>query len=64
VIKSGRMRWARIVARMGERRGACRIVVGRPERKRPLVRPRHTCEDNIKINSVSGVEGVDWIDLV
>jgi hypothetical protein len=40
VIKSRRMRWAEHVARMGEGRGAYRILVGRPEGKRPLGRPR------------------------
>jgi hypothetical protein len=38
VIKSRRMKWARHVARMGERRGAYRILVGRPEGRRPLGR--------------------------
>jgi hypothetical protein len=41
VIKSRRMRWVGHVARMGERRNAYRILVGRPERKRPLEKPRH-----------------------
>jgi hypothetical protein len=41
VIKSRRMRWAGHVARMGEGRGAYRILVGRRERRRPLGRPRH-----------------------
>jgi hypothetical protein len=48
VIKSRRMRWAGHVARMGEERGAYRILVGRPEGRRPLRRPRHRWEDNIK----------------
>jgi hypothetical protein len=56
VIKSRRMRWARHVARMGEERGAYRILVGRPERRRPLGRPRHRWEDNIKME----LEGVGW----
>jgi len=51
------MRWAMYVARMGDRRGAYRVLVGTPEGKGPLGRPRRRCEDNIKI----GV--VDWIDL-
>jgi hypothetical protein len=38
------------VARMGERRGACRVLVGKPEGKRPLVRPRRRWEDNIKMD--------------
>jgi len=40
VIKSRRMRWAGHVGRMGESRGVCRILVGKPEGKRPLERPR------------------------
>jgi hypothetical protein len=48
VIKSRRMRWAGHVARMGEGRGVYRILVGRPERKRPLGRPRRRWESNIK----------------
>jgi hypothetical protein len=49
VIKSRRMRWAGHVARMREGRGVYRILVGRPERKRPLGRPRRRWEDNIKM---------------
>jgi len=41
VIKSRRMRWAGHVARMGDRRGAHRVLIGKPEGKRPLGRPRH-----------------------
>jgi hypothetical protein len=48
VIKSRRMRWAGYVARMGEERGAYRILVGRPEGRRPLGRPRRRCEDHMK----------------
>jgi hypothetical protein len=48
VIKARRMRWAGHVARMGKGRGAYRIFVGRPEGRRPLGRPRHRWEDNIK----------------
>jgi hypothetical protein len=50
VIKSRRMRWAGHVARMGEKRGAYRILVGRPEGRRQLGRPRCRCEDNIKVD--------------
>jgi hypothetical protein len=50
VIKSRRMRWEGHVARMGERRGVYRVLVGKPEGKRPLVRPRRRWEDNIKID--------------
>ena len=48
VIKLRRMRWVGHVARMGERRGVCRVLVGKPEGKRPLGRPRRRWEDNIK----------------
>jgi hypothetical protein len=50
VIKSRRVRQAEHVARVEERRGAYRILVGKPERKRPHGRPSRTCEDNIKID--------------
>jgi hypothetical protein len=50
VIKSRRMRWERHVARMGEGRGAYRVLVGRPESKRPLGRPRRRWKDNIKMD--------------
>jgi hypothetical protein len=49
MIKSRRRRWAGDVARMGETRNAYRILVGKPERKRPLGRPRHRWVDNIKM---------------
>jgi hypothetical protein len=50
VIKSRRMRWAGHVARMGEGRGVYRVLVGKPEGKRPLGRPRRRWEDNIKVD--------------
>jgi hypothetical protein len=50
VIKSRRMKLAGHVARMGAKRGAYRILVERPERRRPLGRPRRRWEDNIKID--------------
>jgi hypothetical protein len=49
VMKSRRLRWAGHVARMGERRGAYRALVGKPEGRRPLGRPRRKWEDNIKM---------------
>ncbi|KAJ4431522.1 hypothetical protein ANN_20120 [Periplaneta americana] len=49
-IKSRRLRWAGHVARMGESRNAYRVLVGRPEEKRPLGRPRRGLEDNIKMD--------------
>jgi hypothetical protein len=64
VIKSRRMRWAGHVARMGEGRGVYRVLVGRPERKRPLGRPRLSWEDNIKLNFREiGTNGANWIRL-
>jgi hypothetical protein len=50
VIKSRRMRWAEHVARMGEGRGVYWVLVGRPEEKRSLGRPRSRWEDNIKMD--------------
>jgi hypothetical protein len=50
VIKSRRLRWAGHVACMGERRGAYRAFVGKPEGRKPLERHRHKWEDNIKID--------------
>jgi hypothetical protein len=49
VIKSRRMKWAGHVARMEEVRGVYVVLVGRPEGKRPLGRPRRRWEDNIKL---------------
>jgi hypothetical protein len=64
VIKSRRMRWAGHVAHMGEGRGAYRILVGRPEGRRSLGRPRHRWEDNIKMDLQEvRWEGVDLIDM-
>ena len=64
VIKSRRMRQAGHVARMGERRGVCRILVGKPEGKRPLRRHRRRWEDSIKIDFQEvGYGGKDWIEL-
>jgi hypothetical protein len=57
VIKSRRMRWAGHVAPMVAWRGKYRILVGKPEGKRPLGRPRRGCEDNIKMDLVSGIWG-------
>jgi hypothetical protein len=50
VIKSRRMRWTGHVARMGKGRGVYRVLVGRPEGKRPQGRPRRRWEDNIKMD--------------
>jgi hypothetical protein len=51
VVKSGRIRWAGHVARMGEERGVHSVLVGKPEGQRPLGRPRRRWEDNIKIDA-------------
>jgi hypothetical protein len=62
MIKSRRMRWAGHVARMGEKRNAYRILVGEPEGKRPLGRPRCSWVDNIKMDlGEIGWDGMDWI---
>jgi hypothetical protein len=62
VIKSRRMRWAGHVAQMGEGRGTYRLLVGKPEGKRPLGRPRHCWEDNIKMQLQEvGCGVMDWI---
>jgi len=64
VIKSRRMRWAGHIARMGKSRGVFRVLVGKPEGKRPLGRPRHRWEDNIKMDLQEvDREGMDWIDV-
>jgi len=57
VIKSRRMRWAGHVARVGNRRGVYRVLVGKPEEKGPFGRPRRRWEDNIKISSGSRMWG-------
>jgi len=65
VIKLRRMRWAEHVARMGERRDVYRNLVGKPEGKRLLGRPRHRWEDNINMDLQEvGCGGMDWIKLV
>jgi hypothetical protein len=61
VVKSRRMRWVGHVARMGEDRGVHRVLVGKPEGKRPLGRPRHRWEDNIKMDLQE--VGGDWMEL-
>ena len=64
VIKLKIMRWAGHVAHMVEGRGIYRVVVGKPEGKRPLGRPKHRWEDNIKIDlQEEGCGGMDWIEL-
>jgi hypothetical protein len=64
IIKSRRMRWAGHVARMGEKRNAYRLLVRKPEEKRPLGRPRRRWVDNIRMDLVEvGCGDVDWIGL-
>jgi hypothetical protein len=64
VIKSRRMRWVRPVARMGKKRGVYRNLMGKPEEKRPLGRPRSRWKDYIKMDLQEvGYEGKDWIEL-
>ena len=64
VITSRRMRWAGHVARIWEGRGVYRVLVGKPEGKRILGKPRRRWEDNIKMALQKvGYGGMDWIDL-
>jgi hypothetical protein len=64
MIKSRKVRWSEHVTRMEGRRNACSILVGKPEGKRPLGRPRRKWEINIKMDLRKiGWDGVDWIDL-
>ena len=64
VIKSRRMRWAGHVARMGEERGVYRVLVGKPEGKRPLGRPRRRWVDNIRTDLQEvGCGYMNWIGL-
>jgi len=63
-IKSRRLGWAGHVARMGNRRGVFKVLVGKPEGKRPLGRHRRRWEDNIKMDLQEvGCGGMDWIEL-
>jgi hypothetical protein len=64
MMKSRRMRWAGRVVRIGEKRNAYRILVGKTERKRPLERLKGTWVDNIKMDLREiGWGGMYWIDL-
>jgi hypothetical protein len=64
MIQSRRMRWAGHVARMTGKSNACRILLGNPERKRSLGRPRRRGMNNIKMDLREiGWGGVDWTDL-
>jgi hypothetical protein len=64
VIKSRRIRWAGNVARIGKNRNAHRILVGKPEERRPRGKPRCRWVDNIKMDLREiGWGGTEWIDL-
>jgi hypothetical protein len=64
IVKSRRMRWVGHVARMGEKRNVCRLLVGKPDGKRPPGRPRRRWIDNIKMHLLEiGLGVVDWIGL-
>jgi len=64
VIKSRRMRWAGYVARMGEEMGVYRVLLGKPEGKRPLGKPRRRWVDNIRMALQEVGRGyMDWIGL-
>jgi hypothetical protein len=64
IIKSRRMRWSGHVARMEEKRNMYRLLMGKPEGKRPLGRPRRKWVDNIRMDlGVVGWGAVDWICL-
>jgi hypothetical protein len=62
IIKSRRARWADHVARVGEKKNAYRLLVGKPEGKRPLDRPRRRWVDNIRMDlgEVGWNDGLDW----
>jgi hypothetical protein len=62
-MKSRRMRWAGHVARMGEGRNVYRVLVGKPEGKRQLVRSRRRWEEGIKMDLTEIGGGVEWIHL-
>jgi hypothetical protein len=63
-IKSGRMRWVGHVVRMGERTAAYRVLVGKPEGKKPLGKLRHRWEDSLKMDLQEvGCGGMNWNDL-
>jgi hypothetical protein len=64
IVKSRRMRWAGHVVRMGEKRNVYRLLVGKPEGKRPLGRTRRRWVDNVKMDLLEiGFSVLDWIGL-
>ena len=63
MIKSRRLRWAGHVARMEETRSAFKMLTGKPKGKRPLGRPRHRWEDNIRMDLEDiGINAENWVD--
>jgi hypothetical protein len=67
LIKSRRMRWEGHVARVGDKRGAYRVLMGKPEGKRPLGRPRRRWEDDIKMDvrelGCGAWTGLIWLSI-
>jgi hypothetical protein len=64
LFKSRRIRWVGHVAKIGEKRNDCRLLVGKPEQRRPLGRPRRRWVDNIQMDiGEMGYGCVDWIGL-
>jgi hypothetical protein len=64
VLNSRRMRWAGNVAHMGEGRGVYKVLMGKPEGRRPLGRPRHRWEDHIRVDLREvGCGCIDWMEL-
>jgi hypothetical protein len=62
-MKSRIMRWAGHVTRMGQERKVYKVLVGKPEGKRPLGRPRHRWEDRIRMDWEIGWEDHEWVQL-
>jgi hypothetical protein len=63
-MKARKMTWEGHVARRGEKRNPCRLLVGKPEGRRPLGRPRRRWVDNIRMDLVEvGWGDVDWVGL-
>jgi hypothetical protein len=63
-IKSRKLRWEEHVARMGEDRNVYKVLMGKPEGKRPLERPRRRWEDGIRMDlKETGWGSVEWIQL-
>ena len=58
------MRWAEHVACVGERKGACRVLVAKPDEKRPLGRPRHRRKNNFRMDLQEKGWGGAWTDLI